>query len=100
MNGRLKKIRILTGVTSDEEVLRPWSYGLMLSIALITAAAAAPPAADQPASDPPAKTTPAVPPPDDSLFEFLGSDDVGDARWWDYLMKVPPAKPPTQEGRK
>jgi hypothetical protein len=72
----------------------------MLSIALITAVVAAPPASDPPASDPPAKTTPVAPPPDDSLFEFLGSDDVGDARWWDYLMKVPPTKPPAQEGSK
>jgi hypothetical protein len=74
----------------------------MLSIALITAAAAAPPASDPPAADPPAQApaSPAAPPSDDSLFEFLGSDDVGDARWWDYLMKVPPPKPPAQEAGK
>jgi hypothetical protein len=68
----------------------------MLSIALITAAAAAPPSPDPPAADPPAQARkPAVaPPPDDSFFEFLGSDDVGDARWWDYLLKTAPRAPP------
>jgi hypothetical protein len=85
MPGRLKKMRILTGMTSDEHDLRLQRYGLMLSIALITAAAAAPPAADP--------QTPAAA-PDDSFFEFLGSDDVGDARWWDYLLKTAPRTPP------
>jgi hypothetical protein len=38
--------------------------------------------------------------PDESFLEFLGSDDVGDAAWWDFLKKapprgnVPPASPP------
>jgi hypothetical protein len=96
MTGRLKKMRILTGMASDEHDLRLLGYGLMLSIALITAAAAAPPAADPPAADPPARPqTPATAAaPDDSLFEFLGSDDVGDARWWDYLLKTAPRMPP------
>jgi hypothetical protein len=82
-------------MTSDEHDLRLQRYGLMLSIALITAAAAAPPAADPPAADPSTRPqTPAPPPPDDSFFEFLGSDDVGDARWWDYLLKTAPRTPP------
>jgi hypothetical protein len=74
----------------------------MLSIALITTAAAAPPAADPPAADPPAQAPAGaqVPqgtaPPDDSFLEFLGSDDVGDARWWDYLLKTAPRAPPPQ----
>lgn len=67
----------------------------MLSIALFTAAAAAPPAADPPAASPPARPQTPAAPPDDSFFEFLGSDDVGDARWWDYLLKTAPlATPP------
>ena len=70
----------------------------MLSIALIAAAAAAPPASDPPAPAP-AQPAAQMPPTDDSLFEFLGSDDVGDARWWDYLMKVPPAKPPLEASK-
>lgn len=28
--------------------------------------------------------------PDESLLEFLGSDDVGDAAWWEFLKKAPP----------
>jgi len=66
----------------------------MLSIALITAAAAAPPAADPPAADPSARPQTPAAAPDDSFFEFLGSDDVGDARWWDYLLKTAPRTPP------
>jgi len=68
----------------------------MLSIALFTVALAAPP----PGSSTQAPAPPADPPggaaaPDDSFLEFLGSDDVGDARWWDYLMKTAPhAQPP------
>lgn len=68
----------------------------MLSIALFTAAAAAPPATDPPAR-PQAPAQPAAQvaaPSDDSFFEFLGSDDVGDARWWDYLLKTAPRTPP------
>ena len=60
-----------------------------MSAATIAAIAAPPPAAS---------------PPDDSFFEFLGSDDVGDARWWDYLMKAEPRAeepaPPAQEAKK
>jgi hypothetical protein len=70
----------------------------MLSLVLSGTGITAPAAAQTPPpAAPPAK--PAVPPPDDSLFEFLGSDDVGDARWWEYLRKsgqVPPAPPPAQ----
>jgi hypothetical protein len=76
----------------------------MLSIALITAAVAAPPASDPPAQAPAQATappaTPPAPPPDDSLLEFLGSDDVDDTKWWDYLMKSPPPKAPAQEASK
>jgi hypothetical protein len=86
---------------SGEQVLRQGWIGLMLSMALMTAAAAAPPAADPPAQAPAqAQTPPAAPPPDDSLFEYLGTDDVEDARWWDFLMRKPPAQPPTQEAGK
>ena len=100
MIGRQKKVRTLTGMESDEPVLRKGGYGLMLSMALITAVAAAPPASDPPAQAPAqAQTPPATPPPDDSFFEYLGSDDVDDAKWWDFLMKKPPA-PPTREAGK
>jgi hypothetical protein len=81
-------------MTSDEQGLSWRGYGLMLSVVLSTAAFAAPPAdsSTPPPADPPA--TGAT--PDDSLLEFLGSDDVGDARWWDYLMKTAPRTPPPQ----
>src|SRR3984957_6350998 len=42
--------------------------------------------------------------PDDDFIEFLGTDDVGDAAWWEFLRRVPPrggnppATPP-QEGK-
>jgi hypothetical protein len=28
--------------------------------------------------------------PDDEFIEFLGSDDVGDAAWWEFLKRAPP----------
>ena len=76
----------------------------MLSVVLSTMTIAAPPpgspAQGSPAADPAQPQTPpsaAPPPPDDSLFEYLGSDDVDDVRWWDYLMKsAPRAQPPPQ----
>lgn len=75
-----------------------------MSAATIAAIAAPPPAASPPAASAPAASAPAASPPDDSFFEFLGSDDVGDARWWDYLMKAEPRAeepaPPPQEAKK
>jgi hypothetical protein len=63
------------------------------------------PDADAPGADAPAHGTPAAAAPDDSFLEFLGSDDVGDAAWWEFLKKAPPsgsdasAKPP-QDAKK
>jgi hypothetical protein len=50
-------------------------------------------------------STPAPPPPDEGFLEFLGSDDVGDAAWWEFLKKAPPAgttppATPPQDARK
>jgi len=51
---------------------------------------------------------PSAPPdgePDDEFIEFLGSDDVGDAAWWEFLKRVPPrgnnspAPPPQDTNR-
>jgi hypothetical protein len=63
-----------------------------------TAGATPPPATPTPPA--PAQTpapTPAPPassakppPPDESFLEFLGSDDVGDTAWWEFLKKAPP----------
>ncbi|HEX3911983.1 MAG TPA: hypothetical protein VHW71_00635 [Steroidobacteraceae bacterium] len=57
-----------------------------------TAVATPPPA--QPAPPPPASTqAPAAAPApaqDEGFLEFLGSDDVGDAAWWEFLKKAPP----------
>jgi hypothetical protein len=37
--------------------------------------------------------------PNDEFIEFLGADDVGDAAWWEFLKKAPPAgnRPPPQD---
>jgi hypothetical protein len=69
------------------------------------APSADPPGAAAPDADAPAHGTPAAAAPDDSFLEFLGSDDVGDAAWWEFLKKAPPsgsdasAKPP-QDAKK
>jgi hypothetical protein len=63
------------------------------------------PGAAAPGAAAPAQGTPAAAAPDDSFLEFLGSDDVGDAAWWEFLKKAPPpgsdasAKPP-QDAKK
>ena len=63
------------------------------------------PSTAAPGADEPAHGTPAAAAPDDSFLEFLGSDDVGDAAWWEFLKKAPPsgsdasAKPP-QDAKK
>jgi hypothetical protein len=35
--------------------------------------------------------------PDDEFIEFLGSDDVGDAAWWEFLKKSAPQKDPSPD---
>jgi hypothetical protein len=60
-----------------------------------TANATGPQATPAPAATPPPPTAPAssakpAVPPDESFLEFLGSDDVGDAAWWEFLKKAPP----------
>jgi hypothetical protein len=72
------------------------------AVALGVANAAPPP--------PPAQATQSAPasaavPPDEGFIEFLGSDDVGDAAWWDFLKKAPlrgndPPAPPPQDAKK
>jgi hypothetical protein len=58
--------------------------------ALCATANATPPApSPTPPPAPPRASTPA-PPPDEGFLEFLGSDDVGDAAWWEFLKKAPP----------
>jgi hypothetical protein len=63
-----------------------------------TCVAAAPPPPPPPQAGPP-------PGDDESFIEFLGADDVGDARWWDYLANTEPRKdensaPPPQDANK
>lgn len=43
--------------------------------------------------------------PDDSFIEFLGADDVGDARWWEFLKNAEPQAedpppPPPQDAKR
>ena len=75
-------------------------YSLLIAVLLLGGALAraqspppAPPPRAQPA--PPPAEPPAPPParegdPDEDLLEFLGSDDVGDAAWWDFLKRSQP----------
>jgi hypothetical protein len=86
--------------------------GLLLSVLCATASAVPPPAS--PPASTPATTpagTPAAPPaqstvpPDEGFLEFLGSDDVGDAAWWEFLKRAPPRgsdppAPPPQDAKK
>lgn len=66
---------------------------MMACLALSGAAPAAPPA-PPPSADPAGATGSQAPPPDESLIEFLGSDDVDDAGVWEYLTRKPPPSPP------
>ncbi len=67
--------------------------------------AADPPQARQP---PQAAPPQAAPQPgdaaDESLLEFLGTDDVGDAAWWEFLKKSDPragtVPPPPPDAKK
>jgi len=63
------------------------------------AMAAPPPPAPPPQSSSATGATQTQPQgaPDDDFIEFLGTDDVGDADWWEFLKKVPPREqnPPT-----
>jgi hypothetical protein len=80
---------------------------LPLSVAVCAAALAGPPAQapQEPPQSPPRQTQPASPgTPDDDFIEFLGTDDVGDADWWEFLKKAPPhggesPAPPPQEAK-
>ena len=83
---------------------------VLLSLWCAVASAAPPPAAPPtppPAATPAAPAAPAQPvPPDEGFLEFLGSDDVGDAAWWDFLKRAPPQgnvsppAPPPQDAKK
>lgn len=50
----------------------------------------APPQAPAPTPAPPASTAKPPPTHDESFLEFLGSDDVDDSAWWEFLKKAPP----------
>jgi hypothetical protein len=82
---------------------RPGRICLLLG-AVCAAANAAPPAPAPPAASPTVPSSSATGAPDESFLEFLGSDDVGDAAWWDFLKKAPPRgnvppAPPAQEAK-
>src|ERR1700679_1120229 len=69
---------------------RSW---LLFCVLCATASATPPratPTAPAPAQTPTPPAKPPPPPPDESFLEFLGSDDVGDAAWWEFLKKAPP----------
>ncbi|HMD75114.1 MAG TPA: hypothetical protein VKG05_14725 [Steroidobacteraceae bacterium] len=72
----------------------------VLSLVITSAVSAASAAGTGSAPPPP------PPPTDESFIEFLGSDDVGDAAWWEFLKNAdpraakPPPPPPTSQGTK
>jgi len=72
-------------------VFAGFARGCLLLGVLCATANATPPPPAAPAQAPPASSAePAAPPPDEGFLEFLGSDDVGDAAWWEFLKKAPP----------
>jgi hypothetical protein len=83
----------------------PGRVCLLLGV-VCAAANAAPPASAPPAASPTdTSSAAATGAPDESFLEFLGSDDVGDAAWWDFLKKAPPhgnvpPEPPPQDVKK
>ena len=59
--------------------------------ALCAVANAAPPQQQPPQPQAPQSVrTAATDPPDEGFIEFLGTDDVGDAAWWEFLKSAPP----------
>lgn len=67
--------------------------------------------AQTPPATAPRQTQPQTPAhddtPDEGLLEFLGSDDVGDTAWWEFLKRAPargsdppPPPPPPQDAKK
>jgi len=71
---------------------RSW---LLFGVLCATASATPPQATPTPPAPPQApapSASTAKPPPthDESFLEFLGSDDVGDSAWWEFLKKAPP----------
>ena len=76
-------------------------YSLLIAVLLLGGALAraqspppSPPPAPPPRAQPAPPAEPPAPPregdPDEDLLEFLGSDDVGDAAWWDFLKRSQP----------
>lgn len=46
-----------------------------------------PPPAPHGSAAPRGGTTPVTAPPDDAFLEFLGQDDVEDAKWWEWFRQ-------------
>lgn len=67
---------------------------LGLCALLCSAAVAAQPPPPGAPGAPPASAPRDPPPADDELIEFLGSDDVGDAAWWEFLKRSAPGQDP------
>jgi hypothetical protein len=66
---------------------------------------AAPAATPQPGDTPGVATPSGGDTLDEGFIEFLGSDDVGDADWWEFLKRAPPRgnnppAPPPQDANK
>ena len=61
----------------------------LLAAMVCGAAAAQTPPVPQPARPAPPQTAAREDSPDEDLLEFLGSDDVGDTDWWEFLKRAP-----------
>jgi hypothetical protein len=93
--------------------LRRGRRWLLLGVLCATASAvsqptsppAAPPPSAAPVAKPAATAGQSTVPADEGFLEFLGSDDVGDAAWWEFLKRAPPRgsdppAPPPQDAKK
>ena len=90
---------ILQPQRADRRVMgeRRW---LVAAAAFCTAAIAGPPAPGTAHPPPPvhesqpqgAQESQPQGVPDDEFIEFLGTDDVGDETWWEFLKKAPPRR--------
>jgi len=83
------------GTASDDGPLRlsrAWLLPALLASRAVLAVdpQQSPPPQHPSAPAPAAAAAAEAPPPDESLFEFLGADDVGDAGWWEYLQHADP----------
>lgn len=91
---RQPRLRLISG--------RHWlAVGAVLCAAAVAGQQAPPVPLPPPPVPQPASSSDAS---DDDFIEFLGTDDVGDAAWWEFLKQAPPRgesspAPPPQDAK-